>query len=361
MKRKFDNNFLVTQIINAEQKLNNKNITATEKTYLEITINKFTGYLENKKSTAKKETNLFDQNSYKKLNDKLTEDLKLISLDFWKNIIFLYNNVDQSTFEEKDYIDILKDNDNFFDMILNFYEEIDKEYYKKALSIIQYPHSLINFDKYSVAGDECFTCETLKMPFINVSSVDDDGCVAFVHELQHGIDYLVKGEPITGLLKELSPIFFENLFIDFLNEKNNCEALYNFRINYSINSLKWLNAYANILIRFDKYGGKVTKNNIKKILDVKNNNDLKVQYEKYMKIDFISCCKYMLSFFLSVELRNEYYNLDKKQVIKKLKDSLFGKYTHVDFLNLANSYNSYVEEIRLKSDKNKDYQKTVNL
>ena len=137
--------------------------------------------------------------------------------------------------------------------------------------------------------------------------------------------------------------------------------MYSFRINGTVNSLKWLNSYAHILIRFDKCGRKVTKHNIKKILGVKNNKDLILKYEKYIKINFINSCKYVLAFFLGIQFRNEYYNLDKNEVIKKLKDYIFDQNIHIDFISLANNYNSYIEEIKTKQKQNREYQKTVNI
>lgn len=360
MERKFDKNFLIEQIKQAQEKLDKGNISESQKFDLESMISKFTEYLgENKSSTKNnKEKYIFDKNNYKKINDKLKKDLELIDINFWGKIFYLYNNLDHSEFEEKNYNYVFVRQEEMFDMILKFYKTIDNDYYKKALQIIQCPTSLINFSDNIIASDECFSCEVLKAPFINIRSTNDDKYIAFIHELQHGIDYLLKGSPTFGLLSELPPIFFESLFIDLLSKTNECETLYNCRINATINNLYWLNSYAKILILFDKYGRKITKNNIKKIFYVQNNFELKYICEKYMKIDFIDCWRYMLSFLISIKLRNEYYKGNEKEVINVLKGSLFGKYTEIDFNDLINNYNNFIEEIKAKQ---KVYQKIVNI
>lgn len=359
MEQKFDKEFIISQIFDAKEKLNKGNLSVKEKTNLEIMVDEFTKYLE--KRVSSNEVNnecIFDKKGYKKINDKLKKDLDLIDINLWRKILYIYDNIDRSYIEEKNYNNITMKQEDVFNIILNFYRSIDEEYYNKALQIIQCPRSLINFDNNLAIGDQCFTCEALKAPFINITSINDEKYVAFIHEMQHGIDYLVKGSCLTGLLSELSPMFFENLFIDFLNEKNNCAGLYNFRLNRTVNLLDWLNSYTKILLKFEKYGRKITKYNIKKIFGVKSNDELKHKYQKYMKVNFIECWGYMLSFLICIKLKNDYYNGYEKEVINSLKDSLNGKYMSINFDELINNYNNFVAEIK---EKQKTYQKTVNL
>lgn len=359
MERKFDKKFLAIQIVNAKKKLEEDNISESDKYNLEAMIDKFIMYIEKKKPENKDEEQyIFDKNDYKKINDKLQKALELIGIDLWKKILYLYDNLDHSEFEEKNSNNISIEQEKMFDLILEFYKKIDYEYYHKALQIIQCPKSLINFGDNIIVGDECFSCEVLKTPFINITSINDDKYIAFVHELQHGIDYLIKGSPTSGLLSELTPMFFESLFVDFLSKTNKCEGLYNYRINATINILHWLNSYAKMLLLFEKYGKKITKYNIKKIFGVKNNDELKRKCEKYMKVNFIDCWRYMLSFIINIKLRNDYYNGYQNEVIKSLKDSLLGKYMDINFDDLVNEYNTFIEEIK---EKQKEYQKTVNI
>lgn len=355
---KFDKDFLITELKIAKENLEH-NISIEEKKQILDMIDCFNKLLGNaEEKDEKKEQTLKIKDMCIRLEEKLNEDLKKIDISFWKKLQYLYLNIDKTTFEKKNYNNINISTASMLNLILDFYESIDDEYYKKALQIIQTPVSLINFDKNSKNSDKCFYCEYLNVPFVNVKSIEDEKYSVFVHELQHGINFLINGTNTFSLFGELSSIFFEILFTDILDSVSCCDGLYSSRINDNVIILEWLNEYVNILISFDENNRKVNKKNITNILNVKEKNDIEKKYNKFINKNFIEYCRYALSFLKSLELREKYYYFDKKEAIKELKDSVSGKNNTIDFVKLVVSYNNYIDEIR---DKQKDYQKNVNL
>lgn len=359
MERKFDKIFLDEQIVKAKKVLTQGDLSVVDKLNIESMIDKFNEYLDKptiKKVEEDKKNN--NKKYYDDLEQKLNKDLKLLDIHFWNKMRLLYNYSDLSEFKVKQYNNILIKEEDMLELILEFYKNMDKEYYKKALQIVQCPTSLINFCSNIITNDECFSCETLKAPFINIKSQGDQKYTALVHELGHGINYLYYGYKRNHLLDELGPMFFETIFIDSLDSFNNCEGLYSERINNHVNNLKYLNDYAKILSMFDKYGRKITKFNIKRILGVKTKEQLKNKYKRYMKINFLDCYCYTFSFYVCLKLRNKYYNESKIDSIEMLKKLTSGKSDEINFEELIKCYNEFIEEIKNKNNK---FQKTVNM
>lgn len=354
---RFNELFMLDEIRKAKQILQEGNIDSKTKQEIILMLKKFYEYLNIKAgSKLKKDINATKKIPkkilYEDLQNKLNNDLEKIGVDFWAAVKTLYNNIDHYKFDEKDDKNIVISDTKMINLILEFYKNLDEEYYKIASDIVNSPFGLINFDENGNQNDHFFVCEYLKLPFINIKSNGNKKYMAFIHELQHSIDYIINDFKVFGLYRELAPMFFETIFIDVLNSFNSSEGLYNIRINDHINTMEWLNEYINALLLFDKLGRKIDKHNISLILGSTDKKHQEYKLRKFMKNDFIDYLRYTISFLRAIELREEYYNGDIKTTIKKLKDNMSGRDNNIDFYNCIRCYNNFIKEIKEKNNIN---------
>lgn len=357
---RFDELFLLEQIKKSKERLKNDNLSQEEKNDIKAMIIKFSKYLiqgnsKTKKCLRKKETK---EEMCKNLEEKLNSDLTRLSIDFWCKIKYLCNNLNCSQFEEIVYNNIPVNDTQMLNLILDFYKNLDISYYKKALQIIQSPISLINFDDNSNLDDECFECYYLNAPFLNIKTAGDEKYCTFVHELQHGIEFLLDEQNYFSLYRELSPIFFEIIFTDILYNIYQCEGMYSVRINNNVFIMESLKEYIDMLLLFKAQGRKVNKNNIEILFGTNGKKRLEEKYKIIMKVDFVEYCRYFISLLKSIELREKYYKCNRQQVIQELRECVSGNNLNVKYNSLIKCYNDFIDEIE---EKHKDKQKTVKL
>lgn len=351
-KYRFDKDFISAKILEATKQLQDENIKEDTKMHLEYMIQRLDEYL--KGTSSGKETS-FDKD-FTELENKLKDDTSTEKYNFLIQTSLLLEEIDKTILEEKNYQFIKLSEEKMMDLILDFYESIDNEYYHKAMQIIQCPTSVINLEEGSNIYSNCLIVPELIAPLIHVREKGDYKYGALVHEVQHGIDYLIHRFNIVRIYKELAPLFFETLFYDRLNGINECEGLYCDRVIDQVIMLNRIKQYTEILKRFNKHKQKITKRNIYKILNVKNDIELEKKYKFWMEFDVNEYLCFIFSYFKCLEIRNIYYNDDRKKALEKLKKCVTGENVELDFNNLIRCYNEWVSELK---EKQKGYQKTV--
>lgn len=348
---RFDEDFFRKKINEVENVLKNGSIDEETKIKIDSMLINFYDYLDdNRFSPSNKKPNLSLDEIYQSLTNKFNRDLNRLSLEHWKSIHDLCWRCEKPSFPTSNTHKLSLSDDAIVNNALRFYRNLDKEFYYTAKRIIDNPIPLINFTNRKSLGDHCFPCYYLDLPFINVCRENDLLMIWFVHELQHGIDFLLYKE-VPYLFSETSSMFCETLYIDSLTTKNlktvDSKKFYSYRIHANNENMQHMYKYIELLYQFIENGLEVNKGNIGKILSCDTEKDVIDKYKNLKDRNYLEMFEYILSFFRSLELREIYYN-DSKTALSQLKNILMGGNDTVDFDVIEDSYSNYVKEIKGK-------------
>lgn len=348
MKRiwEFNNEFLESKIIEGEKLLQNPNISEEQKIHIGFMISNFNDYLGEWtlfKSGPKLEVPLSEK--CKQLSEKLNRDLKKLNLNYWNAMYSLCERGIAEKIKEPKILESSFSGDEIVTNALEFYRNFDRLFYSASKDIINNPNSLINLTYDKSIEDHCFKCDYLGLPFINVQIDNDASKVWFVHELQHGVDYLLY-KNIPYFFSELSSMFLETIYIDEMTEKQKYNY-YLHRLKDNFEQMNLLYEYINVLHLFIENNYNINSKNVYKILNCQSEQGAINKCSMLLSDNFLEIFQYILSFTMSLELRESYYN-NKKGSLKKLKGRLAGNNINVDFDVLETCFNNYLEEINQK-------------
>lgn len=290
---------------------------------------------------------------YKGLTLKFDNDLFRLELDDWESMRnFCWRN-EKPSLPPGNTHKLALNEETIVRNGLNFYKELDPELYYTANSIVTNPKGLINFSDDRTQYDHCFCCDYLNLPFVNVYKENDMSYVWFVHELSHGIDYLLyKNTPY--LFSELSSILMETLYIDKMASQKTSNIDYNkfysWRIHVNNDDMNMVFRYIEALYRFIESGCIINNETIPKILCCDNEQSIYNKYLFLMNTDFLERYQYILSFAQSLQLR-EYFYIDKKEALSLLKHILYKAPFDVNFDELSDSYSRYIHDVKKKIKK----------
>lgn len=296
----------------------------------------YTGKVNNKTSEI-----LTSKEIITELNNKMGNDLREASLLFWERLAKICWDVQKVNFPEYKFekkIEI----DELIKVTLKFFKEVDKNLYKEVNKILKAPNTYIYLNKFG--QNNFYLCKPINL---NIIAVDDNSYKTFpffTHELIHALESK-KEDKYPFVFSETASITFEILECDFLNRQRFLPDLYSLRINsnnrYMIDAFE----YFSILEKFDKNSRKLNFNNIGTILGVDSEDGLREFYRKYEKINYLLRAKYILSFFRSIQIRQEYYN-DKKVALSELNNIASGKSVSIGAKEAESDYNQYIDEVK---------------
>lgn len=278
-----------------------------------------------------KKKNLEEMLNY--LNHSLNINLNIIRMGDWEKIKELCKYAPKLKFKKYNSSFLPKDNDYVIKEILNFYKMTDRKTYEAVLNIIKHEYSLINIKSESdrPKNDLNFCCSYLSLPFVNVSTKNDLRYVILAHELRHAADYYLYHNQKNAILNELSAIYSEILFTDYISKYSSLNKsfyLYNERVNNIGIKMKFLFYYIEIFEEFDKCGRKLTARNYKDVLGVNTEKEFEKRANILLKEKYMSFYDYVMSMLYALQLREEYYNGNKK-VNDKIEQILLGD--EIDF------------------------------
>lgn len=348
---KFDKDFLREKINEGESLLKYNDIDENKRLEIDSMLSNFYDYLgESHSYSSDKRPILSLENIYKSLTNKFKRDLDKLDLDCWVSMHDLCWKSEKPSLMTGNTHKLNLSDDKMVTNTLNFYKKLDKDFYVAAKKIITNPVSLINFSNRKSLGDHCFPCRYLDLPFINVYKENDLSAIWFVHELQHGIDYILYKD-VPYFFSEASFIFSETLYIDSLVQKGvkivDPNRFYSYRIHTNNENMQNLYNYVELLYRFIENGLEVNKDNVSKILICDSEKEINNKYNFLRVRNYLEMFGYILGFLKSLELREIYYN-DRNIALSQLKNILMGGNDNVDFDMLEDCYSNYVSEIKAK-------------
>ena len=349
---KFDKDFLEEIIETGQEMLKKDDIPVEKKDLITATVLKFSEFLSalNNNYVDPELNNDFDldMNSIKnRFLAKAKKDYEKYCDEFIDFIIAFDEECTELTFDDEIY-QTDDTPERIVENSLNIYKEFFPDFYETAKDIIDCPLSLINFSKNGVIESQCYYERFLELPFMHVGEYDKNP-TTFIHELQHGVEWLQKYDSDI-YFKELGSILMETLYIDKMAERgeDNASLLYFERIKVAEQYLRYLANYFRILVRLNAVDYNIDSNEFLNLLCI--NEDI-ADFTYMLNIDCDECLTYLMSFWKSLEIRQSLYR-DKKFGAYKLNKTLTEGEVYYDDYDLLEYYNDYLNEIITKNEEN---------
>lgn len=329
-KWKFNEQFLLEKLYYCEEILYNRKLDINDQTLLASTIEELENYL------ALLEGNDYNEDCYtyeydydrkiplKVQGANILEEFRkssdIIPYKYLNWILELSEqNLDFKTVSNTTFTyDIEKTVENS----LEIYKDYFPKFYNTALSFLNYPHNLFHFEKNIDLSSFCFYSKFLEVPLFLINRTEGEDC--FIHELQHGIEFMNYNEHLDPLYIELGPMVLERMYADKIYGQGKLESLscYELELNNFKNDLEFFTKYAKILKEFKSKKFMLSNNEIYSLFEKYNffySDNMRETFSYFLDNDIIEHSSYVFSFLKSISLKNEIYE-NKRNADERLID-----------------------------------------
>lgn len=337
IRLKFDRKWLKETISNLEYRLKNEALSSEDEIVIKNTISKLNLY----KSIVrgKINTNVQDESSLisepRKLLtlgddvlEKLRQDFDSFEPELMDFIISLEHDRTLVAFNSKPFYK-KQAIEQICEDTMYVYQKFLPTFAPLSNQIITSSIPLIHATEKQIYRSECFFSPYLKKPLIVAQDIYHSP-TAFIHELQHGVDY-IRNFPVNYFFQELAPILLEILYVDRLLETKSAKAerLYISRLEDSCASIGKLANYFRALKELEQYNfyvDKITLIDILEKYDLINEEYLYEDLTFLLQENFYEELCYLLSFLKGIQLRTSLYDnrkIGEKELLYYLREAEF--------------------------------------
>lgn len=290
---------------------------------------------------AKNSDNLTSNEILKNLKVKFDSDLKEIRLSTWKFVSDLVKSVYVVDLPLKYYRKDIKVED-LVKQTLKVYKEADMIDYQFARKLLDDKDLLIYLN--NVGLNQYYDSEEIGKKLISITNSGYYTYVRFTHELGHAINEMRFSE-LADLFSEASPIFYEILMCDYLNQEKDYKGLYNYRIAMNTKMITYLIEYVKVLDAYVNNNCVLSLDNASRVLGVSNNEELIRFYKKFNEEECIDLIKYLLSSMVATSAREKYLD-NKKLGIDYLNDITVGNSKKLNLYESLDAYNRHIKSLK---------------
>lgn len=355
---KFDEKFLLKKIERCEELLCGSKINYIDSNHLLNVIDELESYIGLLHGEQYQEKNVNNWDNYnislQVLGANILEEFHKAS----KIIPYAYMNWLLELSQEKKELSFVSnsvftyDIDNTIKNSLEIYKQYFPNFYNTASSFLNYPNNLFHFDKHMDVSSFCFYSKFVEIPLFVINHFEGEDC--FIHELQHGIEFVNYHDYLEPLYMELGPMVLERMYADKIYNQGRIEALscYELELKNFKQDLEFFVSYVNILKEFKRKKYFVSNNEIYSLFEKYDFfclDNIKDTFCYFLDNSIVERVAYVFSFLKSISLRNEIYKKksNAEKIILDCSTSCCFPFYNSE-KELFDCYKNHLKEIRNK-------------
>lgn len=355
-KYQFNENYIKKSIKKGIVLLKDTNIKTSKRNDIAEDIDFFKQLLNSTPNyQTKSKNNKYSLDKLKHITlSKMKKQLEVLSSNLIDWLIFLSREkiFDKQYFYDKTDLSIEEQEE----LTIKKYEKNSRVLLKYAKEIFSpFPTSQIQLCYYDFdCSSYCHYSNINELPFIVVNPLDAPYILN--HEIQHGIEYLLKFN-MHDIYSELGSIFYEILFTDVLYSSQGfiMHGDFHERIEDTCFQLESVTEYLKILKKFHKCDFSLTTAEFKEIiiqtLEIPQNFLHQYLIDEVINDGFDNTIIYLLSYLKAIELYNDSKknNNDSFEILKPYLST--NQFSFNIPKNASQLYSSYIEEMNQKTKK----------